>query len=283
MPITYPLIAEIAKNVYCINEFGMDAMFLFVGTERALLIDTGTCLFDIPATVRQLTDKPVDVALTHGHVDHAGGIGWFEKIYMHPADIEAARTLRPEARRGYAEMLLKLAGGLYGKTADDVVVFDKTPEFVPIREGYVFDLGGRIITVYETPGHTPGGLSFLDADARILITGDACNPNTLLSGKRPDGTRQPNSSVDTLRKTALRIRSLQPFYDRNYNGHIGYGPSISFLPMPDSITDDMIVLCEKILKGEAEQKPETGFNGACVRSVYGAAQVQYDPDYLYED
>ena len=52
--------------------------------------------------------------------------------------------------------------------------------------------------------------------------------------------------------------------------------------MPESITDDMIILCEQILRGEAKQKPENGFNGTCVRSVYGAAQVQYDPDYLYE-
>ena len=26
--------------------------------------------------------------LTHGHVDHTGGIGWFDRVYLHPADFD---------------------------------------------------------------------------------------------------------------------------------------------------------------------------------------------------
>ena len=42
-----PLVTEIAPDTYAINEFGMNAMFLCVGKERALLIDTGTGLCDL--------------------------------------------------------------------------------------------------------------------------------------------------------------------------------------------------------------------------------------------
>ena len=70
MGISRPIVSEIAWRTWCIDEFGMDALFLLEGSEKALLIDTGTGLFDIPALVAELTDKPLIVALTHGHVDH---------------------------------------------------------------------------------------------------------------------------------------------------------------------------------------------------------------------
>ena len=41
MGIKTPFISEIAKNTYAINEFGLTAMYLLVGDESALLIDTG--------------------------------------------------------------------------------------------------------------------------------------------------------------------------------------------------------------------------------------------------
>ena len=44
-----PFVAEIAYQTYAINEHGMDALFLLVGTEKALLIDTGTGVVDLPA------------------------------------------------------------------------------------------------------------------------------------------------------------------------------------------------------------------------------------------
>ena len=96
-------------------------MFLFVGTERALLIDTGTCLFDIPATLGQLTDKPVDVALTHGHVDHAGGIGWFET---------------PEAPISHYETRVRFdarAKGFADAVREAVAWIEKTAGIVPCR------------------------------------------------------------------------------------------------------------------------------------------------------
>ncbi|MFQ6997488.1 MAG: MBL fold metallo-hydrolase [Blautia sp.] len=29
-----------------------------------------------------MTDKPYDVVLTHGHLDHVGGIGAFTDVYL---------------------------------------------------------------------------------------------------------------------------------------------------------------------------------------------------------
>ena len=70
-----PQVAEIGNKTFVINEYGLNAMFLLVGEEKALLIDTGTGVFDLPLLLKTLTDKPVQVVLTHGHPDHAGAIG----------------------------------------------------------------------------------------------------------------------------------------------------------------------------------------------------------------
>lgn len=73
---------EFAPDTYEIDEFDCASIFLFVGTERALLLDTGIGIGDLKGLVEEITDKPYDVVLTHGHRDHTGGAGWFDTVYQ---------------------------------------------------------------------------------------------------------------------------------------------------------------------------------------------------------
>jgi glyoxylase-like metal-dependent hydrolase (beta-lactamase superfamily II) len=283
MAIQTPVIAEIANGVYCINEFGMDAMFLIEGRERTLLVDTGTGACDLPAILRTLTDKPFDVALTHGHVDHAGGIGWFGNIFLHPADFEAARSVSLASRQDFANRILGMSEGIFDRDAAKVVEFSGLPGLSAIGEGDLFDLGGKHVRVYETPGHTPGGLSFLIEEDRILLSGDACNPNTLMFPYGPDGGRLPHASIEGLLETARKIASLEPLYDRNYNGHVGFGPLIRFLPMPKRLTRDVATLCEGLLAGTASYERVRGdYAGLVAIAKCPTAQIQFDPDCMFE-
>ncbi|HIT94213.1 MAG TPA: MBL fold metallo-hydrolase [Candidatus Faecivivens stercoripullorum] len=280
MQITTPIVTMIARRSWCINEYGMDAMFLLEGAHKALLIDTGTGTFNVAELVRHLTGKPVMVVCTHGHVDHVGGIGFFDTVYLHEADFEAARTLSAESRKGYVRIMNSMSGGLFSVTEEDVVEFDRVPELKPLKEGDIIDLGGRKIVVYETPGHTPGGLSFLDVRERMIFTGDACNGNTLLSSS---DRVKPRSGVDTLLATAEKLKSLEPYYDRNYNGHIGYAANLTCAPMPESINDDAIRVCKGILSGEIKGEPqEAPFGGSSNHAGYGAFGVRFDPAQIYE-
>ena len=269
MPITKPIYSEIAHNVWCINEFGMDSQFLVVGSERALLIDTGTGCYNIPKLVKEITDKPFDVALTHGHVDHAGGIGLFDKVYCNKADFEMAKNISAQTRIGYKNRMMGFANGIFDVKDDEVLRFEKMPELIHIGEGYVFDLGEQTVKVFETPGHTPGGLSFLIEKERIILTGDACNMNTLLF----------NSSIETLLNTAIRIDELQPLYDRNYNGHVGFGPILNCIPMPDSLTKDMIKLCRGVMDGTVKYEITEGdFVKRCAIASCDTCRIQFDPN-----
>ena len=58
--------------------------YLLLGTQRALLIDTGLGVGGLAAQVEALTDLPVLAAITHAHWDHIGGLGGFAPVsYTH--------------------------------------------------------------------------------------------------------------------------------------------------------------------------------------------------------
>ena len=118
--------------------------FLFIGEDKALLIDSGFGDYDIDEWVRGLTDKPVMLVNTHTDGDHTGGNAKFESVFMHPAE--------------YAHYF-------EGSPANKNVH--------PLLEGDKIDIGGRIFEVILIPGHTPGSISFLDAENRILVSGDS--------------------------------------------------------------------------------------------------------------
>lgn len=63
------------------------AMYLVCGSRRAALLDTGCGVPGLAAVVRQITNLPVTVLLSHGHVDHAMGAGEFGSAHMNLMDL----------------------------------------------------------------------------------------------------------------------------------------------------------------------------------------------------
>ena len=114
--------------------------FLVVGSEKALVIDTGFGKVKLLPEIAEITDKPVTLVCTHGHGDHTGGVGEFESFYISAKDIP--------------------------------IMQGDTSLAKALEPGQKFDLGDRILEVIETPGHTPGSISLLDREARLLFAGD---------------------------------------------------------------------------------------------------------------
>ena len=180
MQIQTPIVTMIAKGTWCINEYGMDAMFLLEGAHKALLIDTGTGTFDVAALVRSITEKPLRVVCTHGHVDHVGGIGFFDEVWLHPDDFEMARTLTREQRQGYVTIMNGMSGGLFSVTEEDVKGFDKLPQLKSLHEGDILDLGGRKVTVVSIGCHHKGSLAYIDDKSRCVYSGDELESGQVL-------------------------------------------------------------------------------------------------------
>lgn len=274
MAMKGPFISEIAKDTYAVNEYGLSAMYVAVGTERALLIDTGCGLTDLPAMMKKLTDKPYDVILTHGHLDHAGGIGWFKKVYLNHADWEMARSVDAENLRHYCDQLGQMGGyEAYDYSPEMVRTFTELPEFLDVADGQVFDLGGRKLTAYLIPGHTKGGLVLIDDASRIMFSGDCANGNTLLMG----------TSVNTALKGFLKIRALRDRYDRNWNGHVGYAGSPDCFSQPESIPEDLIRICKAILTGTDTPVVQAFLGRERAGMNYGHARMVYDRSWKYDE
>lgn len=269
MGIKTPYICEIAPDTYAINEFGLAAMYLLVGQREALLIDAGCGICDLAGVIAGLTDKPYRVALTHGHFDHAGGIGGFGQVYLHEADRPMVLALDHEALCGFADSFGKAGGySVYDYSPLSIKPITSFPEFAGLRDGDRFDLGGRVVEIHEIPGHTPGGVSFLDINNRIIFSGDCCNVNLLA----------PNCSVTETLWGLRKFKALSGRFDQNFNGHVGYLGSATCLSQPRQVTDDLIYICESILNHEGTPVPYDFLGYPLTQMSFGSAKLSYDPN-----
>ena len=166
---------ELLSSVYQLTDAMGVCMTLLVGTERALLVDTGYGVEDLAASVASLTDRPLDVVLTHGHHDHALGARWFPHVFLHPAEAAVYGVYTGEAwRRRVLDSALQ-------KGLNPPADFLTCPMPAPaLLEGGVLPLGGMRAEVVPCPGHTPGSLAVYVPERQLLITGDDWNPTTWL-------------------------------------------------------------------------------------------------------
>jgi hydroxyacylglutathione hydrolase len=281
-PITRPMLIEIAPATYFINEFGMDAQYLVVGQKRALVIDTGSGFYDLKGLVENMTKLPYDVVVTHGHPDHAGAVGQFDTIYMHPADaaMPMFRGLSQKMAKQYGEIMWGMPIGyrnVWGYTPADAKWggWDKHPDIRPLYDGQVFDLGGRRVTVYHVPGHTPGSCVFIDDKSRILFSGDAANLNV----------GAESNAVSTSLRGLIRLQKLRTDYDRQYTGHVAYAGTLDAVSQSPQVLDDVVEAFREVLQGKAEVKvvPSHIFpSQKRTVAVHGVAEVGFDPNRLWE-
>ena len=279
--------AEIAPDTYEIGEFDCASMFLIIGTEKAMVIDTGIGIGDLKGFIRKLTDKPLMVCYTHNHVDQVGGAGAFDNAYIHPKDMADFSTgggigLSIEGRIWYIKMIAEREKGEYPYNLDvDVTEWGPQPPLYPLEDGQVIDLGDRNVTVTACPGHTTGSICFLDENSRILFLGDACNCNLGLGGGAPGTPRF--TSIEKALFYLKRLRSMHDQYDSYYNGHYDFRPLGK--PLGEDVLPDAITACEQIVAGTATVvvKPSP-FPNTPKRSVVTVSRtnVSFNPDGIHE-
>lgn len=156
--------------------------YVVVGREKAMLIDTGHAYGDLKQAVKSITDKPLYVVNTHGHLDHTSGNAQFdEKVYIHPRDMELCRE--HTGRKMREESVERAAHSMNYETQEEYNAlpegFDREKyicrgagDLVEVTDGQIFDLGGATLEIVETPGHTQGGISVWYKEKKQAFIGD---------------------------------------------------------------------------------------------------------------
>ncbi len=265
-PASWYTATPVGEKVWRIDDHGADNMYLVVGAKKALLIDTGLGLAKLPEFVKTLTPLPVIVVNTHGHPDHSGGNDLFSEVYVHPLDFDDARSFNtPEARRRNAEQAAKDAA----PTADWVSAAEAEhlmpAELLPVKDGQVFDLGGRTIEVIEQPGHTPGEIVLLDKQHRLVFAGDSNNALVWLFLPNSRPLEVYLASLKKLKARAAEFDTILP----------GHGDAL-----PKTHLDDQIACVEEILSGACKDEPYESFLGPARVCKHGGASVVFEPKNL---
>jgi hydroxyacylglutathione hydrolase len=187
---------ELARGVWQLSGFPRDNINVYVLGD--VLIDAGIGL-DRGRILRQISQRPIAAhAITHAHVDHYG------------SSHEVCERLEIPFWCGSRDVEAVQSGGMVGPGGRMVPAPGAKAHTVDrqLSEG---DAVADFV-VLDTPGHSPGHLSYWREADRVLVCGDVMwgrNP-FLLSGpiREPFPWASPDPSLN--RESARRLASLDP-------------------------------------------------------------------------
>ena len=176
-------INQIDSHTFIISEYRHweeTHCYLLEGDERALLIDTGLGICNIAQEVKKLTDKPVTAVATHIHWDHIGGHKYYPDFYAHEEELNWLSGGFPLSIDIIREMVINRCDLPKGYDVNSYEFFQGPPTRI-LHDNDVIDIGGRVIQVLHTPGHSPGHMCFWEKERGYLFTGDLVYKDTLIA------------------------------------------------------------------------------------------------------
>src|SRR3954447_26929680 len=193
-----------------------------------VLVETGS-QSSVPALLAALEDHGVaatdlaGVAVTHIHLDHAGGVGDVAAafpnatVYVHE---KGARHLVDPTK------LVNSAARVYGDLLDTLYGrLDPTPaeRLHVLEDGETITIdSNRTLTTIDSPGHAKHHLALHDSESGLLFAGDAVGVRLPDAGILRPATPPPDFDLDQA------LTSLRRFADRSPSGialaHYGLVP-----------------------------------------------------------
>ena len=211
---------KVLDSTWLIRSHGSTA-YLCVGDTEGVVVDTGDSYGNLRSFCEELCGKPVKTALsTHGHFDHTGRNGDFERAYM--GRLAAVIARQPNG----------------GQPLDR---YSTDYDIITVDDGFVLDIGGRTFEAIRMDGHSPDSVAWLDAKYRILFTGDNLAPMIPLEYKCVD----PQPSMLLYEMSVAKLLTRRDEYD-----WIGFGHGESLAPA--SMADHAMVAAIRALDGETD-------------------------------
>ena len=249
------------------------------GPKKAMVIDTGFGIGDFKGLVRKLVgDKPLIVANTHSHYDHAYGNCQFERCYCSEAEVVRMQKKNNPAIWDY---LFDENGKCRFTEFDrnDLIRW-REYEIVGVEDGHIFDLGdGYEVELVMLPGHSPGQSGYYDRHHHIIFTGDTGGICDAVPGEPyPD-----NCTVEALRDA---LKKLEPRFDEIEAVFPGHG----MLDQTGETLRYLLNAAEAILKNpdnydEMTERfsPSTGQTRVIMmKYIYQGSAIRYNKNNVYK-
>lgn len=217
-------------------------MFLIIGPEKCMLIDTAFGLGDTKALVDQLSGgREIIVVNTHGHVDHSYGNCRFEKVYCSEYEV----PLLEKQNAHMFDYLFDADGRNIWLDFDkkDLPVF-KPYEIAGVPDGYSWDLGGGYeVELVWLGGHSAGMAAYLDKHNRILFTGDdLCSDVSGVAAGPREGDAYPEyKNLTTFRNNLAELVERIGEYDYLFPSHF-------MVNIENIVLKNELEACDEILR-----------------------------------
>jgi hydroxyacylglutathione hydrolase len=168
--------------------------------EPCVIVDPGQDAVEpITDALREHRLAPVAVLLTHGHFDHSFSVapvcdGNDVPAWIHPED----RGMLSDPLRGISAASAQFFGGK--------LEMREPREVLELADGALLELGGLLLTVDHTPGHTGGSVTFRTGapeGGQLLLAGDTLFAGSIGRTDLPGG--DPRRMAESLRGKVLTL------------------------------------------------------------------------------
>lgn len=162
-------LGPLQTNAYIIEDENKECVIIDPGSEGKRLVKN----------LEKKELRPIAILLTHAHFDHIGAVDdvrekWDCPVYIH---INEQDWLMNSA----------LNGSKYFGLEEEIVV--KEADHLLNEEGKL-TIGSFSFEVYETPGHSPGSVSYYLKEQSIVFSGDALFARSIGRTDLPGGSHK---------------------------------------------------------------------------------------------
>lgn len=224
----------IGEGVYLLSDYGTANAYIVIGEKSCAVIDSGSGVCELRELARELSEgKEVILLLTHAHTDHMGGARQFERAYIHPLE----RSRLWQGSEWFKRIFLwqcRKNGRLLSSAPPPTRARADSHSLNFLSEAQEFDLGGRRISWFLSPGHTEGSVCYVDSQSKILFSGDAANPIMLIG-------KNKSANLSLAKASLKKISELCEEY-KIYCGHCER-------PLSQTAVRALIELCEGLERG----------------------------------
>jgi glyoxylase-like metal-dependent hydrolase (beta-lactamase superfamily II) len=147
-------------------------------TNKAALIDPGGDIDVLLAAVKQEGVELESILVTHGHLDHVGGVAELAEKLTLP-------IIGPQQADEFWIQNLPEQVRVFG--------FPHSDSFTPTRwlnDGDTVKVGEEVLQVIHCPGHTPGHVVYFSETARVAWVGDVLFKGSIGRTDFPKGDHQ---------------------------------------------------------------------------------------------